>query len=217
MERGVRQRRTGRRSRAQGAVVGVAEHVNTAVLVTVAGGELVDKRLVTLTAPGVPTHPHHHEGSWAVGRYLGTKGAKAVTLDEALALVRRVRAEAERGARRAFEAVEQAVETPIVAVALRAWPPLPDSIEARIADPRAQTFADSVMYREALRSAALAKGWAVHWYSRESVFEEAAAAVGDADLEQVLAAMGRVSGAPWRAAHKLAAASALAATGVRRH
>jgi hypothetical protein len=48
--------------------VGVAEHGNSAVLVTVgAGGELVDRRTVDLNEHGLPTQPHHHEGSWAVG------------------------------------------------------------------------------------------------------------------------------------------------------
>jgi hypothetical protein len=45
------------------ATVGVAEHGNSAVLVTVTGsGELLDRRRVDLTR-GLPTHPYHHEGS----------------------------------------------------------------------------------------------------------------------------------------------------------
>jgi hypothetical protein len=87
------------------AIVGVAENANTAVLVTLApGGVVLDRRRVELTGRELPTHPHHHEGSWAVGRYLSTPGATAVSL----------------------------------------------------ADGRAQTFADSVMYREALAAAAAA-------------------------------------------------------------
>jgi hypothetical protein len=47
------------------AVVGVAENGNSAVLVTVTpGGELLDRRQIDLTEPGLPTHPHHHEGSY---------------------------------------------------------------------------------------------------------------------------------------------------------
>ena len=54
------------------AVVGVAEHGNSAVLVTVApGAELLDRRRIDLTH-GLPTHPYHHAGSWAVGRSLGS-------------------------------------------------------------------------------------------------------------------------------------------------
>jgi hypothetical protein len=76
----------GRTERA--ATVGVAEHGSSAVLVTVApGGELLDRRSIDLTEPGLPTHPHHHEGSWAVGRYLNTPGARSLSIADAVALV----------------------------------------------------------------------------------------------------------------------------------
>ena len=92
------------------AAVGVAENSNSAVLVTVArGGELLDRRRIQLTDRGLPTHPHHHEGSWAVGRYLNTPGARAISLAEAVALVERVRASAARGAGEALEALAAAV------------------------------------------------------------------------------------------------------------
>src|SRR2546428_4129791 len=38
---------------------------------------------------GLPTHPHHHEGSWAVGRYLKSPWARAISLTDAVALVER--------------------------------------------------------------------------------------------------------------------------------
>ena len=159
----------GRTQRA--ATVGVAEHGNSAVLVTVApGGELLDRRRIDLTDRGLPTHPHHHEGSWAVGRYLNTPGARALSLADAVALVERVRAAAARGARESLEALAAAVPVPIASIAIRACPKLPPTIEERIADNRAQTVADSVMYREALATAAEARGWSVHWYDRERVF-----------------------------------------------
>src|SRR6188508_558151 len=126
------------------AAVGVAESSNSAVLVTVAhDGTLLDRRHAYLTDRGLPTHPHHHEGSWAVGRYLNSPGARALSLAEAVAVV---------------------VPVPITRIAIRACPELPPTIEERIADNRAQTIADSVMYREALATAATARGWAVHWY-----------------------------------------------------
>src|SRR3954469_25990686 len=63
------------------ATVGVAEHGNAAVLVTIAaGGELLASASVDLTDRVLPTHPHHHEGSWAVGRYRNTPGARVVSL-----------------------------------------------------------------------------------------------------------------------------------------
>jgi hypothetical protein len=203
-----------RLTNARVATVGVAEHSNSAVLVTVApGGELLDSRRVDLTGRDLPTHPHHHEGSWAVGRYLNTPGARTLSLADAVALVEYVRACAARGARESLEALAAAVPVPIVSIAIRTCPKLPPTIAERITDNRAQTVADSVMYREALATAARARGWSVHWYDRDRVFRDAAAALGREDVDAVLHAMGRSIGPPWQARHKLAAAAALAATG----
>jgi hypothetical protein len=182
------------------------------VLVTVApSGEVLDRRRVELTDPGLPTHPHHHEGSWAMGRYLNTPGARALSLDEAVALVERVRASAERRSREALKALTDTVTSPIARIAIRAYPKLPTTIEERIADNRAQTFADSVMYREAIANAAKARDWSVHWYDRERVFRDAAAQLGRKSLDPVLRAVGRSLGPPWQAAQKLAFAAALSA------
>jgi hypothetical protein len=195
------------------ATVGVAEQGNSAVLVTIApGGELLDRRRIDLTDRGLPTHPHHHEGSWAVGRYLNSPGARALSLADAVALVDRVRASAARGAREGLEALAAAVPMPVASIAIRACPKLPPTTEERIADHRAQTIADSVMYREAMATAAEARGWFVHWYDRERVFRDAAAVLGGEDINAFLSAMGRSVGPPWQAKHKLAAAAALAAT-----
>jgi hypothetical protein len=183
------------------------------VLVTVApNGELLDRRRIDLIDRGLPTHPHHREGSWAVGRYLSTPGARALSLADAVALVERVRSVAARGAREGLEALAAAVPVPIARIAIRVCPQLPPTTEERIADNRAQTVADSVMYREALATAAEARGWSVHWYDRDRVFREAAAALGLDDIDAFLYAMGRSIGPPWQAKHKLAAAAALAAT-----
>jgi hypothetical protein len=202
------------RSSAKPATIGVAANGNSAELVTVAGRDVVDRRRVDLTPPGTPTHPYHHEGAWAVGRYLDTPGARPVTMAEAVALVERVHALAAEGARAALDAVAHAVPATIAGIALRACAPLPPTIEATIRDHRAHTMADSILYRRACAAAAEARGWAVHWYEKDSVPSAAAAALGGADLDAVLAEMGRALGPPWRAAHKLAAAAALAAAGV---
>lgn len=195
------------------ATVGVAENANSAVLVTVGPDRtLLDRRSVELTERGMPTHPHHHEGSWAVGRYLSTPGARAISLADAVALVERVRASAEEGARQALDALASAVPVPIAAVAIRECPILPATIEERIADHRAQTQADSVMYRQAIASAAVARGWSVDWYDRDGVFREAASALRLDDLDALLKTMGREAGPPWQAKHRLAAAAALAAS-----
>lgn len=181
------------------AAVGAAEHGNSAVLVTVGpDGELLDRRGIDLTS-GLPTHPHHHEGSWAVGRYRDSPWAREISLAEAVELVERVRESAARGAREGLEVLAATVPVPIAAIAIRVCPALPPTTGERIADNRAQAVADSVMYREALAAAAVARGWSVHWYDRERVFSDAATA------------MGRAVGPPWQARHKLAASAALAA------
>jgi hypothetical protein len=199
----------------EAATVGVAEHGNSAVLITVGPGcELLDRRRIDLTS-GLPTHPYHHEGSWAVGRYVNSAWARPISLADAVALVERVREAAARGARDSLETLAAAVPMPIAGIAIRACPTLPATTEARIIDTRAANVADSVMYREALAIAAQARGWSVHWYDRERVFHEAAAAFGCGDVDAVLRAMGRAIGSPWQAKHKLAAAAALAA-GARR-
>ena len=199
------------KARAQTAAVGVVEHGNSAVLVTVAtGGELLDRRRIDLTEK-LPTHPHHHQGSWAVGRYLDSPWAKPIALSDAIALVERVREAAGRGARTHLEALASAVAVPIAVIAIRECPKLPPTIEERIRDNRAQTFADSVMYREALANAAKERGWSVHWYDGKRVFRDAAAALDRESLDVWLRETGRAVGPPWQAKQKLAAAAAIAA------
>jgi len=197
------------------ATVGVAEHGNSAVLVTMApDGKFLDRRRVDLTC-GLPTHPYHHEGSWAVGRYISSPWARAITLAEAVALVERVREAAARGAQDGLEALAAAVPMPIASIAIRECPKLPHSTEERITDTRAANVADSIMYRQALAAAAEARGWSVHWYDRERVFQDAACAIGGKDVDALLRAVGRSIGPPWRAKEKLAAAAALAAAARR--
>jgi hypothetical protein len=180
------------------------------LLVTVAGGEIIDRRRIDLTS-GLPTHPYHHEGAWAVGRYLKSPWARPISLAEAVALIERVHRAAAQGARESLDALAATVPMPIAALAIRECPALPPTIEERIADNRAQVVADSVMYREALAMAAEARGWTVHRYDRERVFRDAAAALGCDDVNDFLNAMGRSLGPPWQAKHKLAAAAAVAA------
>jgi hypothetical protein len=198
------------RSTERTATVGVAEHGNSALLVTVAGGELLDRRRIDLTS-GLPTHPYHHEGAWAVGRYVNSPWARPISLAAAVALIERVHEAALDGARQSLDALTATVPVPIARIALRVCPTLPATIEERIADNRAQVVADSVMYRAALAGAAEARGWSVHWYDRDRVFRDAAAALACEDITAFLNSMGRSIGPPWQAKHKLAAAAALAA------
>jgi hypothetical protein len=211
-ERPLSQRRTfvGKARVRYEVAVGVAEHGNSAVLVTVtSGGELLDRRRIDLTR-GLPTHPYHHQGSWAVGRYLKSSWARPISFADAVALVERVREAAARGAREALEAVAAEVSVPITSIAVRVCPKLPATTEERITDTRAASMADSAMYREALAAAAEARGWSVHWYDAKRVLRDASDALGR-DVGGVLTAMGRSVGPPWQAKHKLAAAAALVA------
>ena len=192
------------------ACVGVTEHGNSAVLVTIAhDGTLLDRRSIDLTH-GLPTHPYHHEGSWAVGRYVDSAWARPTTLADAVALVERVHVAAARGASEGLQALAEAVPS-VASIAIRICPTIPPGIEQRIADTRAANVADSVMYRESLAAAARARGWSVHWYDRKQVFGLAANALGREDADAFLREMGRAIGPPWQAAHKLAAAAAIAA------
>jgi len=197
-------------SRTSAATVGVAEHGNSAILVTIApDGHLLDRRRIDLTR-GLPTHPYHHEGSWAVGRYINSPWARKISLADAVLLVERVREAAANGARENLGALAAAVSIPIAGIAIRVCPTLPPTTQERIQDTRAANVADSVMYREALAAAAEARGWSVHWYDRAHVFHDAAAALGDQHIDAFLRAMGRAAGPPWQARHKLAAAAAMA-------
>jgi hypothetical protein len=197
-------------NKGQTATIGVAEHGNSAILVTLApGGRILDRRRIDLTT-GLPTHPYHHEGSWAVGRYLNSSWAKPISLTAAVTLIERVHVAAAHGAQQGLAAQATIIPMTVSGISIRACARLPASIEERISDTRANALADSIMYREALALAAMARGWTVHWYEREKVFQEARTVLGGDDLDVFLRAMGRTIGPPWQAKHKLAAAAALA-------
>ena len=196
------------------ATVGVTEHGNSAELVTVAtDGSLLDRRRINLTE-GLPTHPHHHQGSWAVGRYKDSAWATDISLPDAIALVEQVGEAAADGAREQLDVLASEVPVTIRCIAIRECPTLPDTIEATIRDNRAQSYADTVMYRQAIAEAAEDRGWAVYWYSRDRVFDDAAARIDGGDIDAAIKAMGKAAGSPWQAKHKQAAAAAIAAQSV---
>jgi hypothetical protein len=181
-----------------GGIIGVSDHGGWAVLVTVArDGTLLDRRRVELVDDSLPALPHHHEG-------------QMIPLDEAVALVERVRASAERHAVLALDAVTMAVQ-PILGVALRSYPLLPPTIAERIKDYRARNVADWVMYRKALAAAAEARGWPVHFYDAKTVVDAAAKALRVESFDAHFLDMRRVVGPPWNADHKLAMAAAIVA------
>ena len=193
------------------ATVGVTEHGNSVVLATVSADvELLDRRKVDLTE-NLPTHPYHHQGSWAVGRYTDSPWAKEISLPDAIALVEAVEKAAAIGARKVLADLADSLEVPIVAIAIRVCPELPATIEERIRDNRAQTVADTVMYRQALAAAAEDRGWSICWYDRNTVFDIADQILGEQELKNCIGRMGKSAGPPWQAKHKQAAAAAIAA------
>ena len=181
-----------------GGIIGVSDHGGWAVLVTVArDGTLLDRRRVELVGEGLPKIPHHSE-------------CQGLPLDEAVALVERVRVSAEKHAVLALDAVAMAVPR-ILGVALRKCPQLPPTIAERIKDYRAQNVADWVMYREALASAAEARLWSVHWYDAKSVSGAASRALRVKSFDAHFLQMRKAVGPPWNNDHKIGMAAAIVA------
>ncbi len=180
-------------------IIGVSDHGGWAVLVTVAAdGTLLDRRRVELVDEDLPKIPHHSE-------------AQRLPLDEAVALVERVRASAERHSKVVLDAVAMAVPGRILGVALRQCPTLPPTIAERIKDYWAQNNADWVMYRRALASAAEARGWRVHWYDAKKVLDEAGKMLRIEDMDAHLLELRRSIGSPWDKDHRVAMAAAIVA------
>jgi hypothetical protein len=145
----------------------------------------------------LPAIPHHHE-------------AQGLPPDEAVALVERVRASAERHAVLALDAVSSAVPR-ILGVALRSRPQLPPTIAERLRDYRARNVADWVMYREALAAAAAARGWPVYWYDAKKVAGSASEALRVENFDAHFLNLRKAVGPPWNNDHKLAMAAAIVA------
>ena len=92
-----------------GGIVGVSDHGGWAVLVTVArAGTLLDRRRVELVDEGLPKIPHHSEG-------------QRLPINQAVELVERVRASAERHAVLALDVVASAVPR-VLGIALPQMP-----------------------------------------------------------------------------------------------
>lgn len=126
-------------------ITGVSDHGGWAILVTVADdGKLLDRRRVELVADNLPKLPHHSEGP-------------SLPIQEAVALVERVRASAEQHAKLSLDLLTGTIPARIRGVALRQCPPLPATVASRITDYRAHNVADWVMYRQALAEAAQAR------------------------------------------------------------
>ena len=184
-------------------VIGVSDHGGWAVLVTADNrGALLDRRRVDLVDEGLPKIPHHSEG-------------QGLPIDEAVKLVERVRASAERHAKLVFDSVAMALHGPILGIALRQCPELPPTVAERITNYRAHNIADWVMYRKALAAAAEARGWAVHWFDPRQVQNAASKALGVENLDAHFAGLRRSIGPPWGQDHRMAMAAAIEAMNAR--
>jgi hypothetical protein len=182
-----------------GGIIGVSDHGGWAVLVTAAAdGTLLDRRCVELVDRDLPKIPHHSEG-------------QSLPIDEAVALVERVRASAERHASLVLAAISATLPGRIGGVALRECPALPPTIAERIQDYRSQNVADWVMYRKALAGAAEARGWPVHWYDAKKVLDRASEALRIEDLDSHFLELRKSIGPPWGKDHKVAMAAAIVA------
>lgn len=188
-----------RRTKAESVAVGVSDHSGWAVLMTAtSSGVLLDRRRIGLVDEGLPTMPHHHEG-------------QKLPIEEAAGLVERVRRSAERNAEARLEALAAELRVEIVDIALRACPPLPDTVAERITSYRAMCVADWVMYRQALAKAASERGWAVRWYDPKRVLADAASALERETIDDLLEEAKRRLGPPWQKDQRMAMAAAIVA------
>src|SRR5260221_5154019 len=97
-------------------IIGVSDHGGWAVLVTVAGdGTLLDRRRIELVDGDLPKIPHHSEGH-------------GLPIDEAVALVERVRTAAERQAELGLEVLAMTLPCRMLCVEPRPWRTLPPTI-----------------------------------------------------------------------------------------
>lgn len=181
------------------ATAGIYDHAGWAIVVCVAGSKLLDKRRIELVDPGLPSLPHHHP-------------CQHLPIDEAVALVARVRASAEACSVRALDALPKGIG----AISIRKRPKLPPTVAERIRSYYAQTRADGVMFRDALETAALARGWRVHEYEAKTVLAEAAKVLRlRGDIGEWMQDVGRNAGRPWTEDHRLAMAAAIVAASSR--
>lgn len=186
-----------------GPVAGVTDHYARAVLVTLDadGGApvLVDRREVALIDGGLPIAPYHHE-------------ALEMDLEEAEALVARVRRSVEACASAAVAALVETTGARVLMVPASPHDALPSSLAEVLASRPLTNAADGMLYREALAEAGRAAGLDVRRVPRKEDPAALAAQALEVELTHVtahVAELGRAAGPPWRKDHKLAAAAAL--------
>jgi hypothetical protein len=193
-------------------VISVADHAGWAHVICVAAPgnvpTVVERRRVTLIDAGLPTMPYHHES-------LG------MSVEEADALIARVRRSISQHASRALHAVVSDM-TPaysVMALAIREppFPVLPESVAAVRPSYQLQCAADGMMYALGLCRAAHDLGLDVDRCGRGEETARAAAQLGvlTTDIESFVGVTGRPAGPPWASEHRRAYAAGIAALAAR--
>lgn len=158
---------------------------------------------------GFSTHPYHHEGAWAQGRYLNSPWARQTRFGDALDLIRLVTEQAYVGAKQSLDELQNP-NPALRVIAIRCFAGFSTSVEDRLGSVRLQTQADNVMYREALTQAASDLGLGIRFYQPLSVLSLIIPTLQQfwqkSDIKRVL----RAAGASSAADQKLAMAAALA-------
>jgi hypothetical protein len=158
---------------------------------------VIDRRRIELVEPGVPSAPIHHDG-------------KGLDLEQATALVERVRASVARAAASALDDLAASLPGPIESFSLRALPAsFPQDISTQRRSPY-EARADAVMYRTVLVELAEQRGWRVHYYLAKDVEQRAAELLGDRATE-VLHGPRQALGPPWTKDHRMALAATVLA------
>jgi hypothetical protein len=176
--------------------MGIADHFGWAVAVTAsADHEVVDRRRIELIEPGITAAPIHYD-------------SKRLDVAAATALVASARASAARATSAALDEIADALPTPVVSIALRAWPrDFPDDIAIQRRPPY-EARADAIMYRQVLSELADARGWDVHYYLARDVLGQAASLLGER-ADEILQRPRATFGPPWTKDHRIALAAAI--------
>jgi hypothetical protein len=189
-------------------VISVADHAGWAHVICVAARSnvpaVIERRQVALIDPELPTMPYHHE-------------SLAMRVEEADALIARVRQSIAQHAERALHAIvtDMAPAHSVVGLAIRESPfaDLPESVAAVRASYQLQCAADGMMYTLGVCRAAHDLGLDVARCRRGEEIARAAARleVDAIEMDAFVGVTGRPSGPPWTLEHRRAYAAGIAA------
>ena len=119
-------------SHSRTAVAGAVIESNRVTMVTIASlDHILDIHRFSLTQQ-LSTHPYHHEGAWAMGRYLDSPWARPTSLKDAIQLIQGVTEASVEGANHGLQQLMNRLSVPLTTLAIRSMPQWPDSIEKRL-------------------------------------------------------------------------------------